>query len=140
MVKPRAVTNPDLGQKIRLRRKYVGLTQADLASEIGISFQQMQKYEKGINAISLARLQRISEVLKLPPNYFLDDDQSMIGRSKGAAEDSDAPLGPNLSAFFETGEGRRLVEAFTSITDIKLRTRILDFIVAVAADARGMEA
>ena len=139
MVKQRATTNPDLGQKIRQRRKYVGLTQADLASEIGISFQQMQKYEKGINAISLARLQKISEVLKLPPNYFLDGEQPMIGRAAAAHEDGEAQGATDIAAFFATGEGHRLAEAFTSIGDIRLRTRILDFIVSVAADAKTAE-
>lgn len=133
MRKPNVGKSPDLGQRIRKRRKYVGLTQAALASELGISFQQMQKYEKGINAISVARLQRICEVLSLPTNYFLSEEPPMIGRAASGSDSADEDAA--LASFLVTAEGRRLAKAFSSIGDQRLRTHILDFVAAIAADA-----
>ncbi|RPI76964.1 MAG: helix-turn-helix domain-containing protein [Desulfobacteraceae bacterium] len=66
--------NKDIGQKLRNMRRYLGLTQMELAEKVGISFQQIQKYEKGITNISVERLRQVSEALGTPMNVFLEPE------------------------------------------------------------------
>lgn len=64
------------GQRVRARRWELGLTQADLAKRCGIKFQQIQKYETGVNRISVSRLDAIAKALKVSPSYFFTDKRS----------------------------------------------------------------
>jgi transcriptional regulator with XRE-family HTH domain len=75
---PRAVgkLDKDLGQRIRLRRVEMEMTQQELASAVGVSFQQMQKYEKGANRVGAARLEKIAAVLNVPLSFFYDSDKA----------------------------------------------------------------
>ena len=104
---------------------------------MGISFQQVQKYEKGVSAISMSRLQQICDIMHLPPEYFLKEASDYLGKvalvpnSKRDSEPGDA------DRFLATSEGKHLVRSFMGIRNGKLRTRILDFIAAVAADQDG---
>ncbi len=75
-----------VGQKIRQRRWLFGMTQQQLASEVGIKFQQIQKYETGMNRVSASRLWEISRVLDVPPSYFFE------GIEDGPTEDSEDEL------------------------------------------------
>ncbi len=109
------------------------MTQAELASSLGISFQQMQKYEKGINAISSARLQQICDVLSLPPDFFEKTSNPLIGRAETAGQTLPPPE-ETVEQFVDSREGQRLIHSFMRITDKRLRTRILDFVMSVADD------
>ena len=136
-VKRSSQVDATLGSHIRARRKSIGMTQSELAASMGISFQQVQKYEKGISAISMSRLQQICDIMHLPPEFFLNETSDYLG--KPAVERSialDGKIG-NTEHFLATSEGRHLVRSFTAIRDGKLRTRILDFIAAVAADQQN---
>lgn len=126
--------DPDLGHQIRIRRKTIGMTQVQLATSVGVSFQQMQKYEKGINAISTDRLRQICDVLSLPPDFFETSADPLIGKADPPTGQA-PPLGQEtVEQFVVSREGRRLIESFMKITDKRLRTRILDFVSSVSDD------
>ena len=125
---------PELGQRIRIRRKTIGMTQAQLASSIGISFQQMQKYEKGINAISSTRLAQICDVLSLPHDFFETTASPLIGKAEPVDGYGSNPSEETIRRFLDSGEGQRLIASFMRIVDKRLRTRILDFVASIADD------
>lgn len=101
---------------------------------MGISFQQIQKYEKGISAISMNRLQQICDIMHLPPEYFLKGMSDYLGKAAQLDPPKIADQAKMIDQFLSTSEGKHLVQCFMQIRDGKLRTRILDFIAAVAAD------
>lgn len=122
----------ELGQQVRTRRKTLGMTQAQLAASIGVSFQQMQKYEKGINAISSDRLRQICEVLSLPADFF-----ATVAKPPVEALDpvqAGVPSPEVIQRFLASREGQRLIESFMKINDKRFRTRILDFVASVSED------
>lgn len=110
------------------------MTQSELASSMGISFQQIQKYEKGISAISMSRLQQICDIMHLPPEYFLNGAPEYLGKAAQFGASKAADPVKIMDHFLSTSEGKHLVQCFMHIRDGKLRTRILDFIAALAAD------
>ena len=128
------VTPSDLGQRVRIRRKTIGMTQVELASSLGISFQQMQKYEKGINAISAARLRQICDALSLPHDFFEVTSNPLIGKADGDGAADQPSDRDDVQLFVESREGQRLIRSFMRITDKRLRTRILDFVTSVSED------
>src|ERR1700687_338498 len=102
---PRAagVANIEMGRRIRLRRRETGISQTELAGHLGLSFQQMQKYEKGINRIGAAQLQQIAKTLGVDIPFFYDGD--------GKESDVDSLL--RLNSVFSL----RLLRAYTTIKD-----------------------
>ena len=102
-----------IGQKIKTRRKMLHLTQKNLAEKLGITFQQIQKYEKGINKISLPQLLNICQALKCRPNYFFDNLQF--------ADD-----GCNLT--LDDSLEEQLIIAFRKINSMQLKTNIINFL------------
>ena len=109
----------------------LGMSQEKLGDALGVTFQQVQKYEKGMNRIGASRLQDIAKILDAPPSFFFED---------GPTADSGAPSGfsEGKSAgfvvdFLSTVEGLQLNKAFASIRDQKVRRRIVDLVVAIAA-------
>ena len=124
-------TNPvdhHVGARVRARRVLLGMSQEKLGDALGVTFQQVQKYEKGANRIGASRLENISRVLEVPPSYFFDGMASRPGQP-GFSEDS----GPSLvSSFLSTTEGLHLNKAFARIADSKIRRRIIDLVVALA--------
>lgn len=128
-----------VGQRLRVRRSLLGLSQEKLADFVGVTFQQIQKYERGTNRISAGRLLRFSEVLDVPVTYFYDDfEQSKksskinIGLSDNEQEGFDSEdknLEENVMNKRETLE---LVRAYYSVQDPKSRKDILKFIKSIA--------
>jgi len=128
-----------VGQRLRVRRSLLGLSQEKLADFVGVTFQQIQKYERGTNRISAGRLLRFSEVLDVPVSYFYDDlEQSKksskinIGLSDNEQEGFDSEdknLEENVMNKRETLE---LVRAYYSVQDPKSRKDILKFIKSIA--------
>lgn len=127
------VPNPidkHVGSRVRMRRILLGLSQERLGDALGLTFQQVQKYEKGTNRIGASRLQQISKVLQVPPSFFFE----------GAPVTEDLlPAGfaePVSSAyvvdFLSSVEGIQLNKAFASIKDARVRKRVLDLVVALA--------
>ena len=121
-----------VGSRIRLRRTMLGMSQEKLGESLGITFQQIQKYEKGTNRVGASRLQNISSILNVPVSFFFEDapgDQSTPG---GMAEASSSNY---VVDFLSSAEGLQLNRAFVKISDPKVRRRVVDLVKALAADA-----
>ena len=95
-------TDTHVGDKVRMRRIKLGWTQQKLGDALGLTFQQVQKYEKGTNRISASRLQRISEVLQVLPEYFFDGAPHV----EGMIETKGAPSVADISDFVASSEGQ----------------------------------
>ena len=119
-----------VGNRIRLRRKIMGISQEKLGEAIGITFQQVQKYEKGVNRIGAGRLHEIAGVLQVSISYFFDDAPDM----PASVEDDNYTRPPsNLSNFMASSQGVALNTAFLAIQDQKVRKRLVELIQAIAA-------
>lgn len=112
----------------------IGMSQEKLGETLGLTFQQVQKYEKGANRIGASRLFHIAQILSVPVSFFFEDlSQADLPKKglRGFAEDAGEET-ENLIAFLSTPEGMQLNRAFTRISDQKLRRRILDLVVEIA--------
>ncbi|WP_371348431.1 helix-turn-helix domain-containing protein [Ancylobacter sp. IITR112] len=118
-----------VGSRVRMRRMMVGMSQEKLGESLGITFQQIQKYEKGTNRIGASRLQNISQVLSVPVAFFFEGAPSMSGEAGGFAEDASPAY---VSDFLASSEGLALTRAFLKIADAKVRRRIVDLVEALA--------
>lgn len=123
-----------VGKRLRVRRSLVGMSQEKLANALGITFQQVQKYERGSNRISASRLFKMSKVLEVPVDYFYDDmegNKEIYGMSDNAQEafGENMKYDVNLLSQRETID---LVRSYYSIKDIKQRKDILKNIRAAA--------
>lgn len=107
-----------VGGRLRLRRKVLGLSQGSLAQALGITFQQVQKYEKGMNRIGASRLQRIAEILKVPVGFFFENNAS-------AAPDVEPRRETDVALFMTSKEGVALSRAFLAIEDPDVRQKLL---------------
>ena len=127
------VPNPidkHVGARVRLRRLMVGMSQGKLGEALDVTFQQVQKYEKGANRIGASRLQQLARVLEVPPSYFFDGAPSGDGSAVGFAESGGSS---NTVDFVLTSEGLQLNRAFAAIKDHKVRKRILDLVESLSA-------
>src|SRR5215213_8409991 len=120
-----------VGARLRLRRNMLGLSQEKLGEMIGLTFQQVQKYERGANRIGASRLHELSRVLDVPISFFFDDTDPVRAPAMGGF----AELPPEA---FESDPLRReetieLVRAYFSIADAAVRRRLLDLAKALAA-------
>jgi len=118
-------TDVHVGLRVRMRRLMLDLSQTDLAQALGVTFQQVQKYEKGTNRISASRLQVMSHVLKVPIPYFVEGLAEQSKSSKGEAHDF-------VSEFFTSSDGVSLSRAFMRIRKASLRRSIVDLVEAMA--------
>ena len=129
MSKSPHTTDVYVGNCIRMRRLMLDLNQTDLARALGITFQQVQKYEKGTNRVSASRLQYIASVMQVPIPFFFEDPSTLAKGSKWK------PDGHSLAAaskFTATPDGLSLIKAFTKIRKPKLRLSIVRLIEEVA--------
>jgi transcriptional regulator with XRE-family HTH domain len=115
-----------VGSRVRLRRTLMGLSQVKLARMLGLTFQQVQKYEKGFNRIGSSRLYQLSRILEVPVSYFFDE---MVG-APGLAEPAQAPYEADTMARRETLE---LVRAYYRIADPDVRRRVYELIKSMGA-------
>jgi transcriptional regulator with XRE-family HTH domain len=117
-------TDRYVGNRLRMRRKMLAISQTNLADATGVTFQQIQKYENGTNRISASRLQQISRALQVPISFFFEDPR---GPSKGIG--SDQVRAPDyVSDFLATTDGLALTKAFMLIEDPKVRRRIVSLV------------
>jgi transcriptional regulator with XRE-family HTH domain len=114
-----------VGARVRLRRLLMNMSQGELGSAIGVTFQQVQKYEKGSNRIGASRLQQISRILSVPVGFFFEG--APLPLELVAANDH-APPPSYLSDFLTTSDGLALTKAFVEIKDTRLRRRIIDLL------------
>jgi len=119
-----------VGSRVRLRRITLGMSQEKLGEHLGITFQQIQKYEKGVNRVSASRLQEAARVLGVPAAYFFDgapgDAPSIVGDPEGGSS--------AIVAFLVTPEGVGLNRAFSRIKDSKSRRRVIDLVKAMVGN------
>jgi transcriptional regulator with XRE-family HTH domain len=124
-------TDKHVGSRVRMRRMMLGMSQEKLGDSLGLTFQQIQKYEKGTNRIGASRLQQISHILQVPVAFFFEGapNAQTAGRHEGLAE---APSPAYVSDFLATADGLALTKAFMRIEDSKLRRRIVDLVEQIA--------
>jgi transcriptional regulator with XRE-family HTH domain len=125
-------TDKHVGSRVRMRRMMLGMSQEKLGDSLGLTFQQVQKYEKGTNRIGASRLQQISQILQVPVAFFFEGapNAQTAGRHEGLAE---APSPAYVSDFLATADGLALTKAFMRIEDSKLRRRIVDLVEQIAS-------
>lgn len=122
-----------VGSRVRLRRNMLGMSQERLGEAIGLTFQQVQKYERGANRIGASRLHELSRVLDVPVSFFFDDMDPVRAPAipGGFAEE---PAEPFESDPLRRRETLELVEAFYAIDDVGVRRRLFELAKALAAD------
>lgn len=116
-----------VGARIRTQRKLSGMTQTQLADQLGLTFQQVQKYEKGTNRVGSSRLARIAEVLGVQISFFFEGDPSFKGNDFDPLTDIDPVFG-----FINTKDGLELNKAFLAIKDERVRRSIIKMTETVA--------
>lgn len=122
-----------VGSRVRLRRTMLGMSQEKLGEHLGITFQQIQKYEKGANRIGASRLQQISSVLNTPVSFFFEDAPGMAAMTPtGFAE---AESTNYVVDFLSSSEGLQLNRAFVKIKDAKVRRKIVEMVKALSGEA-----
>ena len=113
-----------VGSRVRMRRNMLVLSQEKLGEKIGLTFQQVQKYEKGVNRIGAGRLYQVAQILGVPINYFYE---GVIEQSAESIRNGDSST-PPVMEFLSSGEGLQLSLAFMRIRDHKVRRRVLDLV------------
>ncbi|MFH6784322.1 MULTISPECIES: helix-turn-helix domain-containing protein [Methylobacterium] len=118
-----------VGHRVRVRRLLVGVSQEKLGDALGVTFQQIQKYEKGANRISASRLRQIADMLGVPVNFFYEG----APRQDGGRDETPTEPASDTSAHdvFWTSQDLQLVRAFQRITDGQVRRRIISLVEAI---------
>ncbi len=128
-----SVPNPvdvHVGHRVRLRRTLLGMSQEKLGKALGLTFQQVQKYERGVNRIGSSRLYRLSQILDVPVSFFFDDMPALDeGAAPGLGEGPAEPFEKDPMVKRETLE---LVRAYYRITDPTARKRLYELTKAMA--------
>ena len=119
-----------VGARLRMRRLLVGFSQTKLGEALDVTFQQIQKYEKGANRIGASRLQQLARVLDVAPAYFFEGAPQTDAPAGGFAE---APDNDYVVDFLSTNEGLQLNRAFAQIRDPKVRKRIVELVSSLVA-------
>jgi transcriptional regulator with XRE-family HTH domain len=114
-----------------MRRMMLSMSQEKLGNSLGLTFQQVQKYEKGTNRIGASRLQQISEALRVPVAFFFE------GVPNAQPANGEAPSPAYVSDFLATSDGLALTKAFMRIGEPKLRRRIVDLVEQVASSVQA---
>jgi transcriptional regulator with XRE-family HTH domain len=122
-----------VGSRVRMRRMMLSMSQEKLGDALGLTFQQVQKYEKGTNRIGASRLQQISNILQVPVSFFFEGAPHLPGHhhSGGMGE---APSPAYVSDFLATSDGLSLTKSFMRIKNSKLRRRIVDLVEQIAGE------
>jgi transcriptional regulator with XRE-family HTH domain len=115
-----------VGSRVRMRRMMLGMSQSTLADGLDLTFQQVQKYEKGTNRMGSSRLQQIANIMQVPVTFFFEGAPSQ-SRAKG-----DAPSPAYVSDFLASSDGLALTKAFMQIKDAKLRRCIVSVVKEIA--------
>jgi len=125
-----------VGARLRMRRVLQGMSQEKLGEKLDLTFQQVQKYEKGANRVSASRLYQIGEILKVPVDFFFDGlpDPSMSDTVGGFSESvSEAPL----MDFLGSSEGIQLNKAFAEIRGSEVRRKFIELVRAIVAQQKN---
>ena len=128
------IANPvdkHVGSRVRMRRLMLGMSQEKLGNGLGLTFQQVQKYEKGTNRIGASRLQLISQLLQVPVPFFFEGAPHLPGQPIGIGP---APSPAYVFNFLATTDGLALTKAFMQIEQPGLRRRIVHLVEEIAGD------
>ena len=125
-----------VGSRVRMRRLMVGMSQEKLADGLGITFQQVQKYEKGTNRIGASRLQAIADILGVHPSFFFQPDE----RPQSPETAADVHESHEISSFVASKEGIALNRAFLKIADPVLRKKIIALVASMAQSCETEQA
>ena len=120
-----------VGSRVRMRRLMLGMSQEKLGDGLGLTFQQVKKYESGKNRIGASRLQHISHILQIPVPFFFEGAPHVPGQLEGIGE---APSPTYVSEFLATTEGLALTKAFMGVKEPRLRRRIVELVKEIAGD------
>lgn len=127
-----------VGSRVRLRRMLLGMSQEKLGEQLGLTFQQVQKYEKGVNRIGASRLFDLAQVLNVPIQFFYDEappgDTAGVAPAMGMSE---RPQEGFVIDFLSSREGLELNKAFVRIQDPKVRRAIVDLVRTLSGDDSG---
>ena len=124
-----------VGSRVRMRRMMLAMSQEKLGDALGLTFQQVQKYEKGINRIGAGRLFEVANILGVPISFFYED----VGANATATGFAESEEPPPVMEFLSSGEGLQLSLAFMRIKDVKVRRRILDLVRSLAENEGGSD-
>jgi transcriptional regulator with XRE-family HTH domain len=127
-------TDKHVGQRVGTRRPILCMAQLELGGALGLTFQQVQKYEKGLNRVSASRLQRLSELLRVPVEFFFE------GAPYAQAQQPvqiGAPSLQFISDYLATADGLQLTKAFMQIPDAKIRRSIVNLVAQIAGSENG---
>jgi transcriptional regulator with XRE-family HTH domain len=124
-------TDRHVGARVRMRRMMLSMSQEKLGDALGLTFQQVQKYEKGANRIGASRLQQIAHILQVPVSFFFEGAPDVPGLQSAGMADTPSPA--YVSDFLATSDGLALTKAFMKIKDAKLRRRIVDLVEQIAS-------
>jgi transcriptional regulator with XRE-family HTH domain len=127
---PKKQANPidaQVGNRVRLRRMLIGMSQERLGELLGLTFQQVQKYEKGVNRIGAGRLFEVSRILGVPIEYFYEGANGQTPGGQAAQQNT-----PPIMEFVSSGEGLQLSLAFMRIKDPRVRKRMLELVKSLA--------
>lgn len=129
MIENKKKPNPidvHVGSRVRLRRNMLGMSQEKLGEALGITFQQIQKYEKGANRVGASRLQAIATSMNVPVSFFFEDAPGESGEViRGLSEEGSTAY---VVDFLNSAEGLQLNRAFVKISDPKVRRKIIDLV------------
>jgi transcriptional regulator with XRE-family HTH domain len=123
-------TDKYVGSRVRMRRLMLHMSQERLADQLGLTFQQVQKYEKGTNRISASRLQEISRILEVPVPFFFEGAPQASGAPRRS---EDGPSLVHITDFLGHADGHALVRAFTRIKNASLRRSIVRMVEAIVS-------
>ena len=126
-------TDKHVGARVRMRRMMLGMSQEKLGDALGLTFQQVQKYEKGANRIGASRLEQISRFLQVPVAFFFEgaSDTSAV-----ATSEEDTRSLALMNEFASSPDGLRLIQSFTQVEDADVRRRIVDLVQAIGSKNR----
>jgi transcriptional regulator with XRE-family HTH domain len=122
-------TDKHVGQRVRMRRLMLGMSQTTLADTLDLTFQQVQKYEKGANRIGASRLQHISQILQVPVAFFFEGSPHVRGEHHAQ---NGAPSPQYVADYLATSDGLQLTKAFMQIPNAKLRRSIVNLVEHIA--------
>ena len=129
----RRIPNPidvHVGNRVRMRRMLIGMSQEKLGERLGLTFQQVQKYEKGSNRVSASRLYQMSQILGVPVQFFFDDVTG--AETDGGGRLAEGSGTGEIMDFLNSSEGIQLNRAFNEISSTTIRRRVIELVKSIA--------
>jgi transcriptional regulator with XRE-family HTH domain len=123
-----------VGDRVKMRRMLLGMSQERLGEQLGLTFQQVQKYEKGVNRIGASRLFDLAQVLGVPIQFFYENIPTAVSGQPKVPGFADNRGEPYVSDFLSSRDSVELNKAFARITDPRVRRSIVDMVRSIAGD------